>query len=131
MFVLIIDDSKVFRKRLIEMLTVNMKSNIYLEANNIHEAKDILHNFSPDIVITDIRMPGGSGIDLIRKTRANDRITKIIAITNYAEDQYRTEALKAGADYFFCKSNDLESLLNLIDSLSPKTTKVKILKTNK
>lgn len=125
MFVLIIDDSEVFRNRLVEMLSVNNKSNIYLEANNIHEAKDILNNFLPDIIITDIRMPGGSGIDLIRKTRLNDRITKIIAITNYAEDQYKTEALKAGADYFFSKSNDLESLLNVIDSLSQIKLKVK------
>jgi len=124
MLILIIDDSVVFRYRLLEILSDKWKSKNFLEANNIHEAKDILHDFLPDIIITDIRMPGGSGFELIKEIRTKNKITTIAVITNYSEGQYKTEALRAGADYFFSKSNDIEKLSNIIDSLSPYKTEV-------
>lgn len=116
MQVLIVDDSKVFRSRLVELLLTNNKSNQIVEAGNIVEAQEILIEYSPDLLITDIRMQGGSGFDLIKELEGKfQNMTKVV-ITNYTEEQYRNKALSSGADYFFDKSHDMEKLLTLYDS---------------
>ncbi len=124
MLILVVDDSEIFRKRLVEMLSVNKSSTNYIEAKNILEAKEIMRNVIPDIIITDIRMPGGSGIDLIRELRKNNQHTKTMVMTNYPEEQYKTEALRSGADYFFDKSNDMEKLSDTIQILTTKRNKI-------
>jgi len=124
MLILIIDDSEVFRNRLVEMLSVNKNSKKFIEANNILEAKEIMQDFLPSILITDIRMPGGNGIDLIKEMRKNNQTTTVMVMTNYPEEQYQIESLKAGADYFFDKSNDMEKLSEIIDSLSKEGNEV-------
>ncbi len=118
MLILIIDDSEVFRSRLVEILSANKNRKKIIEVSNILEAKEIMQNLLPDIIITDIRMPGGSGIDLIKEIKINDQTITTMVITNYPEEHYKTEALKAGADYFFDKSNDMEKLLETIDSFN-------------
>ncbi len=118
MLILIIDDSEVFRSRLVEILSTNKNRKKIIEVSNILEAKEIMQNLLPDIIITDIRMPGGSGIDLIKEIKINDQTITTMVITNYPEEHYKTEALKAGADYFFDKSNDMEKLLETIDSFN-------------
>lgn len=123
MLVLIIDDSEVFRTRLVEMLSANKKSKKFIEVSNILEAKEIMKEFLPDIIVTDIRMPGGSGIDLIKDMRRKNLITTTMVMTNYPEAHYKSEALNAGADYFFDKSNDMEKLAEVIDSLTTEKRK--------
>ncbi|MCP5064875.1 MAG: response regulator [Ignavibacteriae bacterium] len=118
MQVLIVDDSKVFRSRLVELLSTNNKSNKIVEAGNIIEAQEILVEYSPDLLITDIRMQGGSGFDLIKELDGKSQDMTKVVITNYTEEQYRKKALNSGADYFIDKSHDMEKLLQLYDSFS-------------
>ncbi len=117
MLILIIDDSEIFRSRLVEILSESPNSKKLLEVNNIFEAKEIMQSLLPDLIITDIRMPGGSGIDLIKELRKKNINITTMVITNYPEEHYKTEAIKAGADYFFDKSNDMEKMLEAIDIL--------------
>lgn len=120
MNILVVDDSDIFRSRLIEFLSSKNNSNKIFEANNILEAKEFMIDIFPDVIITDIRMPGGSGLELIKEMRKQNEISLAIVITNYPEEQYKTEAIKAGADYFFDKSNDIEKLADLINKLNNK-----------
>ncbi len=124
MLILIIDDSEVFRKRLVEILSDNQTSKIFVEVNNILEAKKIMQNFLPNLIITDIRMPGGSGINFIKELKKNNINVTTMVITNYPEEHYKTEAIKAGADYFFDKSNDIEKMLEAIDILYNKQKQI-------
>jgi DNA-binding NarL/FixJ family response regulator len=118
MTILIVDDSEVFRSRLVEMLSIKRNSKNLLEANNIREAKKIMLDTLPDILITDIRMPGGTGLDLIKEIRKENPVTLIMVITNYPESQYKVEAFKTGANYFFDKSSEMDSLVETINQLS-------------
>ena len=120
MTILIIDDSEVFRSRLVEMLSIKRNSKYVLEANNILEAKKIMLDTLPDILITDIRMPGGTGLDLIKEIRKENPVTLIMVITNYPESQYKVEAFKTGANYFFDKSSEMENLVETINQLNQK-----------
>jgi DNA-binding NarL/FixJ family response regulator len=120
MTILIIDDSEVFRSRIVEILANNNKSTDILEANSILEAKEIMLDVLPDILITDIRMPGGTGLDLIKHVRKDNPVTLIIVITNYPEAQYKVEAFKTGANYFFDKSSEMDNLLEIINQFNQK-----------
>jgi DNA-binding NarL/FixJ family response regulator len=120
MTILIVDDSEVFRSRIVEILANNNKSTDILEANSILEAKEIMLDVLPDILITDIRMPGGTGLDLIKQVRKDNPVTLIIVITNYPEAQYKVEAFKTGANYFFDKSSEMDNLLEIINQFNQK-----------
>ncbi len=120
MTILIVDDSEVFRSRIVEILANNNKSTDILEANSILEAKEIMLDVLPDILITDIRMPGGTGLDLIKHVRKDNPVTLIIVITNYPEAQYKVEAFKTGANYFFDKSSEMDNLLEIINQFNQK-----------
>ncbi len=118
MKILIVDDSELLRERLIEHLAKLPDAQAFIEAENILEANKLIGELNPDVIITDIRMPGGSGIDLVKKIRATDKSTLIIVLTNYPYVQYRDAALEAGANYFFDKTNEFEKVYSTLYKIS-------------
>jgi CheY-like chemotaxis protein len=75
------------------------------EVESGREALECLDEFCPDVVMTDLRMPGMSGIELIRRLRQTEstRRISIIAVSASVFEQTRREALEAGADGFLAK----------------------------
>ncbi len=118
MKILIVDDSELLRERLIEHLAKLPNAQAFIEAENILEANKLIGELNPNVVITDIRMPGGSGIELVKKIRANDKSTLIIVLTNYPYVQYKEAALEAGANYFFDKTNEFEKVYLTLSELN-------------
>jgi len=96
-----------------------------------HNAKDAIRSISelnPDVVILDIRMPGPSGIDVLKDIKAKKLPSRVIILTNYAYTQYRKKCEELGADYFIDKVTELEKIPKLIEVLAkdkPKTVKKK------
>jgi DNA-binding NarL/FixJ family response regulator len=117
MKVLIVDDSAIIREILRDILSE------ITELENITQAKDSLEAISsfekvnPDVVILDIRMPGGSGIDVLRKIKKSNQPSLVIVLTNYPYPQYRRICIAAGADYFFDKSNEFEKVTEVLKQL--------------
>jgi DNA-binding NarL/FixJ family response regulator len=119
MKVFIADDSSEIRKRIIAMLSV-LAERIEMigEAENVQDAIHRIHEFEPDVVILDIRMPGGSGIDVLKKIRKKQEVPVIIILTNYPHSQYREKCIEAGADFFFNKSRDFEEIVKVVSGIS-------------
>lgn len=118
MKVLIVDDSHLLRNRVRDLLSkVNAVLEI-AEAVNAMEAKKKIRMFKPDIAILDIRMPGGSGIELIPIVRESNKNAKIIMLSNYNNQQYITKAEKEGADIFLSKVEEFEKLLDVVTEFS-------------
>lgn len=114
MKVLIVDDSFLLRNRVRDLLS---KVNAVLEieeAVNAMDAKKKIRTFKPEIAILDIRMPGGSGIELIPIVRESNKNSKIIMLSNYNNQQYITKAEKEGADIFLSKVEEFEKLLDVV-----------------
>lgn len=114
MKILIVDDSELLRDRLIELLTNISETEMFIEAENSIEAKKLVKELNPDIIITDIRMPGGSGIEFVRHLKQSSNSASIIVLTNYPYSQYKEAALEAGADYFFDKTNEFEKVHKVV-----------------
>lgn len=115
MDVFISDDSPVVRVRLANMIEDIQGINLIGEANNVQDSIRRIEELKPDAVILDIRMPGGSGLDVLKKIKENqnDHTPIIIVLTNYPYPQYRKKCLEAGADYFFDKSNEFHKVVEV------------------
>lgn len=117
MRVLIADDSAVVRSRLTEMLSVIEGLEVVGEAVDALEALELQARMQPDVVILDIRMPGGNGIDVFQELKKAYPGTSVIILTNYPYDQIRSACNRLGADYFFDKSSEFEKIPEALISL--------------
>jgi DNA-binding NarL/FixJ family response regulator len=69
------------------------------------------------VVILDIRLPGRSGIDVLKDIKKEYPAPLVIMITNYPYRQYRQGSMAAGADYFFSKTNEFDRILETLSGI--------------
>ncbi len=110
MKVLLADDSELILERLKEMLSSYKMIDIVGSLKNGTDTLDALRTLKPDLAIVDIKMPGLSGLEVLQRIRKEDKTIKIIILTFYSSDYYRSIALKAGADYFFNKVDEFQEV---------------------
>lgn len=118
MKILLADDSKIILDRLEKMFEDNKKIEIVGKAENSLMAYDKIMKLKPDVVVLDIKMPGGDGIELLKKIKRERPEIKAIMLTNYNQSIYKTSCLKAGAEYFLDKSNEFEKVVEICESLA-------------
>ena len=122
MKVLVADDSDIMRRRLFYMIEAIGGVKRVCEAGDYTGTMQQLSQYRPDILVLDIRMPGGTGIDVLKsletKKETGKRPSLIIVYTNYSYPQYFEECYRLGADYCFDKSTDIENLVDVIRSHS-------------
>jgi len=99
--VLVVDDAV----DTLELLQRNLTARRYqvFTAGAVAEAVKLLEDTTVDLVITDLKMPGGSGYDLIRHVRENLPDTEVIMITGYATVDGAVQAVKSGAEEYLAK----------------------------
>jgi len=119
MRVLIADDSEILRSRLIEMLSEFKEIEIVGQTGYVQEAIKLIKELIPDVVILDIRLPDGNGIDVLEMIKKRNISTKVIIFTNYPYFQYRKRCLDAGAEFFFYKAAEFENLIEALKKLIP------------
>jgi len=106
--VLLIDDEKIN----VEVLSISLKSDGYdvMTASSGAEGLEIFDRESPDIVITDIKMPGMDGIEVLKTIKERSDTAEVIIITGHGDVENAIEALKYGASDFINKPVRDESL---------------------
>lgn len=120
--IFIADDSLIVRERLVTMLDELAGIEIVGQAENVAEAVSGIRNLQPDVVILDIRMPGGSGFKVLRKIKQAEAGPMVIILTNFPYPGYRQRYLQAGADFFLDKSTEFAQIPDLLErSEWPKT----------
>lgn len=77
--------------------------------------------FDVDVIISDIRMPGASGLDVLKELRRYDSETPVILITGFSDPQTQLEARRAGASAVFLKPLDVDALRAFVKQLVPPT----------
>ena len=122
MKVLIADDSEVFVQRLVRALAEIDGVEIVGRARTGVEALQALRDLHPDVVILDIRMPEGTGIDVLEGMRREKLTPTTIVLTNFAFPQYRRKCLQLGARYFFDKSAEFAEAREALSQLIHKSS---------
>ncbi len=117
MKVFIVDDSAILRERLISMLSEIKGIEIAGQAQSAREAINSIRDLNPDVVILDIRMPGGNGISVLQNIKKDKPPPIVIMFTNYPYPQYRKKFMDAGADFFFDKSTEFDNLIEVFKQL--------------
>jgi DNA-binding NarL/FixJ family response regulator len=117
MKVFIADDSQILRERLKTMLSDFPEVEISGQAKDTPEAIKSIKELKPDVVILDIRMPGGSGIEVLQSIKKDRPEIKVIMFTNYPYPQYRKKCMNLGADFFFAKATESEEVPKVIEQL--------------
>lgn len=115
--ILIVDDSQIVRDRLTSMLSELDSVKITGYADNPLSATEAIVNGKPDVVILDIFLTGGSGIHVLKNIRSRNITSKVIVLTNYAQEQYRKKCFEEGADFFFDKSIEFDRIIEVIKKL--------------
>ena len=118
MKILIVDDSMLVYERVREMLSPFSEIEIAGHATTPGEALDLVRERTPDVVVLDIRLSGGSGIDVLRNLKADHPSPVVIMLTNYSYPQYRKKCLEEGADFFLEKSADFGQLPGIFRQMS-------------
>ena len=115
--VFIADDSHIVRERLVALLSDLPGVDVVGEAETAFEAIQSIRRLKPAVVILDISMPGGSGIQVLEAIRKERPVPLIIMLTNFTDEPYRRCCFKLGADYFFDKSNEFEKVKDVLENI--------------
>ena len=122
--VFIVDDSPIVRERLATFLSELPNVEVVGQADIAFEAIDSIRKLRPSVVVLDISMPGGSGMQVLESIKQDRPETMVIVLTNFAHDHYRQKCLELGADYFFDKSTEFERVTEVLRQLPPPTAAV-------
>lgn len=112
--ILIVDDEE----NIVLSLSDYLESDYHcFKAMSVEEAIDILQNNQIDLVISDVRMPGKTGFDLIRWLKENRPKIKTIMMTAYGSDSVKRAIRKEGAIFYFEKPLDYNEIRNIIEHI--------------
>jgi DNA-binding NarL/FixJ family response regulator len=114
--ILLVDDHEVVRLGLRSLLEHHTDFEVVGEASSAVEAVEKAHELLPDIILMDIRLVGGSGIEATHEITNQLPATKVIMLTSYAEDEMLFSAIRAGAAGYVLKQIGSDALVKAIEA---------------
>ena len=111
--VLVVDDDETFRSRLVRALQSRELEAV--GARDGEEAVALAKKESPEYAVVDLRMPGMSGLDVVRELKAIDAMTNIVVLTGYGSIATALEAVRLGATHYLTKPADVDDILAAFD----------------
>lgn len=115
--ILIADDHGILRAGLRSLLSEETDLEVICEVDNGKDALLRTVELKPDLVLTDLSMPGTNGTEAIRNIKQRLPETKILVITVHKAEEYVHTALKAGADGYILKDDTHAELINAIRNI--------------
>jgi len=116
--VLLIDDHQIVRRGVKNLLKGEDEIEIIGEAENAEAVMEILENVTPDVILSDITLPGISGIDLIHVLKEKFPQISVLMFSMHSEDEYIIDALNAGAKGYIPKVVDQFEIVKAIKEVS-------------
>lgn len=112
--IVIVEDELLFRLGMKELLSLQPEYTVAGEAADAAEARTVIATQQPDLILLDLRLPGESGVDLVRFWRGAGLDTPILLLSTFDDDQGFFEGLRFGANGFLRKDVSLAELKNAI-----------------
>ncbi|MCP5098845.1 MAG: response regulator transcription factor, partial [Chloroflexi bacterium] len=114
--ILLVDDHEVVRLGLRSLIERHSGFDVIAEAATEHEAVQKALDHKPDIVLMDIRLAGGSGIEACQKIISELPETKVIMLTSFADDEMLFAAIRAGATGYVLKQVGSNELIRAVEA---------------
>ncbi len=112
--VLIVDDHPLVREGLAARIAAQPDLSVCGEAAGVDEAVELLSSVRPDVVIVDLTLKGGHGLDLLKKAARSGTDAKLLVLTAHEEALFAERALRAGAHGFVSKQEAQGQVLEAI-----------------
>ena len=112
--VLIVDDHRLFRNGLVSMFAGRPDVLVVGEAGDGNEAIQKARELRPDVILLDLLMPGMSGLDVLRRIRAERADARVIMLTASESDSHVIETLQSGAQGYLLKTCEPDDLFRAL-----------------
>src|SRR5690349_10675155 len=110
--ILLIDDEEQLRKLLGRIISLEGFS--IVEANSLKTATEILAHQPIDVILCDVRLPDGNGVEFVRTVKLNYPTCEVILLTAYGNIADGVQAMKNGAFDYITKGNDNDRIIPLL-----------------
>jgi two-component system response regulator RegA len=114
---LIVDDDAPFRDRLVRAM--RDRGFDAVGAADHHAAVALAESDSPELALVDLKLPGGSGLDVVRDLKAIDPATTVVVLTGYGSIATAVESVKLGAASYLTKPADADQIVAAFDGVQP------------
>jgi two-component system response regulator DevR len=114
---LVVDDHEVVRQGLVALIDRREGFEVVAEAGTVVEAVDQARRHKPDLVIMDVRLPDGSGIEACREIRAEMPATRVVMLTSYPDEEAVLSAIIAGASGYLLKQIRARDLIAALEAV--------------
>jgi DNA-binding NarL/FixJ family response regulator len=115
--ILVVDDHEVVRQGLVALLGRREEFQVVAEAGSVAEALAATRRFIPDLVVMDVRLPDGSGIEACRDIRSEYPATRVVMLTSYPDEEAVLSAIIAGASGYLLKQVRGRDLVAALESV--------------
>lgn len=116
--IILVDDHEVVRVGLGLIIGNNPKFEVVGYAKNLQETLEGIKQYSPDIVVLDIRLQGESGIDVCKQVRALYPDIKVLILTSFGDDELVMQAIMAGANGYLLKDVGNDELIQGLERIA-------------
>jgi len=115
--ILLVDDHEVVRVGLRGLIERQPEMEVVGEAGSVREAVSQAKQLTPDVVVLDIRLPGGDGLEACRQIKAQRPETRIIVLTSYPDDEMLFDAIACGAEGYVLKQIGSDDLIRALEQV--------------
>ena len=114
---LLVDDHEVVRQGLAALLGRREEFHVVAEAGTVAEAIEAARRFRPDLIVMDVRLPDGSGVEACREIRAEFPDTRVVMLTSYPDEDAVLSAIIAGASGYLLKQVRARDLVAALEAV--------------
>jgi two-component system, NarL family, response regulator DevR len=114
---LVVDDHEIVRQGLVALLDRRPGFEVVAQAGSVAESIDQARLHQPDIVVMDVRLPDGSGVEACRAIRAELPATRVIMLTSFPDDEAVLSAIVAGASGYLLKQIRARDLVAALEAV--------------
>jgi DNA-binding NarL/FixJ family response regulator len=115
---MLVDDHEIVRQGLRALLDRREHLQVVAEAASATEAVEAAARVKPDVIVMDVRMPDGTGIEACREIRAERPETRVLMLTSYADDEAVYASIIAGASGYLLKQTRSKELVSAIEAVA-------------